>query len=321
MTHRFCRRLVGYVLGPVLAIAVPMCVVAGPVRSTAAAPGYHLSRQVHHGWMDRDANSKHAWLYVGGAAPDVIAIYDLDKAGTPLIGQITSGLGNVQGITLDASGNLYVANKDGGDITIYAAGATEPTSVLSQGLNQPFCAAVDSQGDVYVTNNGGPEPDIVIYPPGQTTPSATITSSIIQAPTDAFFDVSDNFYFVDDRTGPNIIPAGSQQPSSLGLTGWSEPSGITKTSDGTLYVANFVGKRRILMYPPGSQSPSQSLKFNGNADYLSSGFVKNREYVLAPNFFSNTVSFFRPGQRQDTLTLATIAQGANGVALKPPGVP
>jgi hypothetical protein len=97
------------------------------------------------GWMSANANPKHAWLYVGGQNNATVGIYDMGKLGFPLIGTITQGLGQVEGLTIDGQGTLYVANVNTATVTIYPAGSVTPSLTLSQGLSRPYMAAVDGE--------------------------------------------------------------------------------------------------------------------------------------------------------------------------------
>jgi DNA-binding beta-propeller fold protein YncE len=147
--------------------------------------------------MARDADPQHAWLYVssylgfgqGRGQQNAVSIFDVEKPGTPLIGRITSGLNAPTGIALDAEGNLYVPNYYGGDVTIYAPRAKEPSLTLSERLNDPASVAtlglqgilessgvaVDAlNGNLFVANldsgNGGGSA-VNVYPSGSLNPT------------------------------------------------------------------------------------------------------------------------------------------------------
>jgi DNA-binding beta-propeller fold protein YncE len=131
------------------------------------------SRSRSQGWIARDANPQHAWLYVNGEDNNVVFIYDLEKIGFPEIGKITAGVIAPFGMAVDAQGTLYVVNQHGsgsapGTVTVYPAGSTTPSLTIAKGLNNPQGVAVDANGNVYVTNRG-PAPGIAVYAAGQTT--------------------------------------------------------------------------------------------------------------------------------------------------------
>jgi DNA-binding beta-propeller fold protein YncE len=64
-------------------------------------------------------------------------------------GRITDGINGPQDVTLDASGNLYVVNTTGDNITEYAPGASAPAFVYNAGMTFPATVAVDRSGHVY----------------------------------------------------------------------------------------------------------------------------------------------------------------------------
>src|SRR5579863_9643595 len=85
------------------------------------------SHGLNHGWMARDANPKHPWLYVAGFSNNVVNIYDQQRYGTPLIGSLTQGMNNPCGLALDPQGTLYVTNDGANTVEIFPAGATAPS--------------------------------------------------------------------------------------------------------------------------------------------------------------------------------------------------
>ena len=144
---------------------------------------------------------------------------------------IPAGFADPSAVAKDAQGNIYVANEYGGttgngSIAIYPPGSTGqmlPTATISgvdTGLTGPVGIALDSTGNIYVTNYfGGPalNGSITEYAPGDrgdVTPIATITS-----------------------TGYAV----------------STPHGIALDSAGDIYVANFTGNNgSISVFAPGS---------------------------------------------------------------------
>jgi hypothetical protein len=298
--------------------------VAG-ANVTRPTPSHRLSLG-HYGWMAPDANPQHPWLYVAGYKNSLVEIHDLSRVGVPKIGRISDGIRKPDGITLDRQGNLYVANQNAGDVTIYEAGSTTPNMTLSMGLQEPTCVAVAANGDVYVGNRSPSAPSIVVYPQGQTTPSAIIASPLITNPIAEFFDAGGNLYFSDFNAGVSMIPSGSQTPQSLGLQGVAYAQGIAlDPSDGNLFVNVDEGGRsnyKTLVFPAGNVNPSRVLK-RGNiaANYIAIGAVKRASSVVfLPNGFSNTVQTWKHGAKP-WLTITTGAQGAEGIAYKPAGVP
>jgi hypothetical protein len=92
-------------------------------------------------------------LFVADNEKSRILVYNAAEKNSNPIRTITSGIGQPNGIAVDESGNLWVANLAGNDVTEYAANASSPELTLSSGLNQPYDVKVDGFGDVFVAND------------------------------------------------------------------------------------------------------------------------------------------------------------------------
>jgi hypothetical protein len=304
--------------------------ILGIGATAAARPAPKLD--VHHavdqrqgGWMARDANPKHPWLYVGSMTNNVVTAYDLGVIGNPLVRTITQGVSSPGGIALDAQGNLYVPNENTSTTTVYAPGSNTPSMILT-GVDAPEAVAVDASGNIYICNRGS-DPGIAIYPPGQTTPSQHLTSSLLTIPAQVAFDASGTLYISDNYTGISVLrPGPSQAVTSLSLQGLPiRPSGITiDPRNGKLFVSNSKsGANTIKLYPAGHTSPSRSKTYNlDDLDFLGVGTVKGRLKLFLP--FSNTdvVYVLKPDlSGEPGIITTTSGYVATGVAFKPAGVP
>jgi len=69
-------------------------------------------------------------------------------------GQITIGLNGPQDAALDKTGNLYVANATGANVTEYGPGDASPSYTYSSGMVQPISVTVDAHGHVYEADVG-----------------------------------------------------------------------------------------------------------------------------------------------------------------------
>src|SRR2546428_781092 len=114
-----------------------------------------------------------------------ITVYPAGASGnataTATIAGGNTGLSIPQGIALDGTGNIYVANINNNSITVYATGASgnaTPTATIAggnTGLSFPVGIALDGAGNIYVTNFRGNS--ITVYAAwasGNATPTATI---------------------------------------------------------------------------------------------------------------------------------------------------
>jgi hypothetical protein len=227
---------------------------------------------------------------------DSILVYSAGSNGnaTPAatITGTSTGLANPTGIALDTSGNIYVSNADsalGGtdSITVYPAGSNgnaTPSATISgasTGLLVPSGIALDSSGNMYVTNPGsqvGGADSITVYPAGSNgnaTPSATIsgTSTALDSPGGIAVDSSGNIYVTNDgglvggsdsitvySAGSNGNVAPSETLLALGL---AAPAGIVVDSSGNLYVADDGSDENavdaITVYLPSNPVPSETI--------------------------------------------------------------
>jgi sugar lactone lactonase YvrE len=152
-----------------------------------------------------------------------------------------TGLAEPSGLALDSSGDLYVLNDTGGDdnsgsITVYPPGANgnvAPKATIADGahdkntqLNTPRGLALDSAGNIYVTNTPGND-TVTIYAAGK------------------FGNVA-----------PVKIISGAD-------TGLNLPHGIGVDSDGTIYVSNdgsdSKGVDTVTVYGPGSSGNAKPI--------------------------------------------------------------
>lgn len=103
---------------------------------------------------------------------------------TATIGGPDTGINSPEGLTIDAAGNLLVANTYGERLTEYpltARGDAAPIRVISgtaTGLNFPDGLDVDTAGNIYVANQfGGSVTEYAANAIGNATPLATIAGS------------------------------------------------------------------------------------------------------------------------------------------------
>jgi hypothetical protein len=169
-----------------------------------------------------------------------------------LLATITDGIVYPGGLWVDRAGTLYVANEGtgtmGGTVTEYPPGKVSPSLTLSNGLYNPVAVAVDRFGAVFVSNL---QCCVVVFPPGQTTPSASIG---FQLPWGVTVDGAGNLFVADFYVGVWEIPHGSTTPQLLNLQGLPHGSssgviGLAIDRHGDLYVADSTGTTHV--YAPG----------------------------------------------------------------------
>ncbi|MFD0765579.1 LamG-like jellyroll fold domain-containing protein [Mucilaginibacter lutimaris] len=81
------------------------------------------------------------------------AVYKVNTAGTILLTLPTANLNYPDGVVTDNSGNIYVLNRVGNNVTKYnAAGVYQ--GVFASGFNGPLAMSVDPAGNLYVGDSG-----------------------------------------------------------------------------------------------------------------------------------------------------------------------
>jgi serine/threonine protein kinase, bacterial len=126
------------------------------------------------------------------------------------------------------------------------------------GVKNPECVAVDSAGNLYVTDNGNNR--VLKLAAGSTTPVELPFTGLKDARGVAV-DNAGNLYVSD--TGNNRVlklAAGSATPVELPFTDLSYPEGVAVDTAGSIYVPD--GGNRVVKLAAGSATPSE-LPFTG----------------------------------------------------------
>jgi sugar lactone lactonase YvrE len=178
---------------------------------------------------------------------------------------ITKGINNPAFCAIDSTGNLWVTNLFGPNVTEYLKGSTKPHTVITKGLVYPVGIAIDHSGNMYVSNGSyGPTYNVVVYSPGSKSPSRTITNGVT-APVGIAVDAKGTLYVANYGTcNVEEYLSGQEQPYQEITDEINGPSGLTVGKNGWLYVSN-TGYQScnsdhpwnlILEFPPGSITPS-----------------------------------------------------------------
>ena len=207
----------------------------------------------------------------------------LNEAPTATISGSNTGLSGPEGIALDSSRNIYVADTSAESLFVYPAlgsstGALNeaPTATISGSntrLDFPQGIALDSSRNIYAVDDG--TNSVTIYPAlGTSTglinqaPGAAISTTMttgLESPTGIALDSSGNIYVADVGIGGSTVfppsvfvyPAGSNGNAaptatiSGSNTGLESPAGIALDSSGNIYVADGDADS-VFVYPAGS---------------------------------------------------------------------
>jgi sugar lactone lactonase YvrE len=201
------------------ALALPACSGAGGSAATvtpagtSVAPLSYVSSNEHRlpgtrtvaatahvrGWLSPQAKSGKNLIYVtsnDGSITSGVYIYPLKGQDQAPSGLITAGTSAPQGLSIDAQGDLFVANSGNNTVTEYAPGTMSPSTTYANGVSAPFDVKVGSDGTVYVANTaGGPSGagTVTEYAAESTSPERTLTLSGYVA-TSLALDSSGNLY-------------------------------------------------------------------------------------------------------------------------------
>jgi sugar lactone lactonase YvrE len=197
-----------------------------------------------------------AYVYGIGTGPQV--------AFTPAAQSVVvSGLLHPDGVAVDASGNLYIADANNSRVlkeTLSAGAYTQ--SVLVSGLSTPAAVAVDGSGDVYIADSG----DGLLL---KETPSGgnyvqTLVGTGLTGDNGVAVDGSGNVYIADsgnNRVLLETLSGGTYTQTPIG-SDFSTPQSVAVDGSGNVYVADS-GSNRILEETLTDGTYTQSPLFTG----------------------------------------------------------
>jgi len=220
-----------------------------------------------------------------------VKVYRADAKDPSPIETISDALLFPSGVCLDGQGTLYVVDQDGW-VAEYPAGKTKPSKIIKKGMSNPAFCAIDSRGNLWVTNLFGS--NVTEYLKGSTKPYTVITKGLIY-PTGIAIDHSGNMYVSNGSYGPYsvvVYSPGSKSPSRTITDGVTAPVGITVDADGTLYVAN-EAQNNVEEYRSGQNQPYQTI--TDDLDGPVAVTVNKNDYLYVTDFYNNEVVEFAPG--------------------------
>ncbi len=266
------------------------------------------------GWLvspDRHHHKKKL-LYVSDEGDGVIDVFKLPSLS--LIGQITSGVNQPEGIATDKHGNLYVSNLSGNTVTVYHQGQTSPYLTLTES-NGPDDVAVAKNGYVLAGDVGG---GVDVYPPGATSPSTRLTNPAIFDVDGVGVDSNNNVYAAGTGSSAVVIEFANMSGSgtNLGLTGLTSPAGALVDNHGNLVISDFAAGL-IDIYPPGHTSPSGTISVS-EPDRTSINNRENTLYVPQGSNYSVDILSYPGGSTLGTIGLSNFI---SGTATAPAPVP
>jgi sugar lactone lactonase YvrE/cell division septation protein DedD len=220
-------------------------------------------------------------IYVANAGAANVTVYPplagstgpLNEAPIAIIGGNNTGLSYPQGITVDSSGNTYVADANAASVFVYGSkGNVAPTATISgsnTGLSGPEGIVLDSSRNIYVADANAAS--VFVYSAGSTgnvAPTANIVGSNtgLSTPYGIGLDSTGAIYVADALAAtvfvfprlagltsqpnyPDVTPLGAVSGSKTGL---SYPQGIALDSSDNFYVADNAANS-VFVYQAGSK--------------------------------------------------------------------
>ncbi len=230
--------------------------------------------------------------YNTGSSTGSVTVYASQATGSVLpLGTIsgpTTTLGQARGVTVDATGSIYVANVAfppslTSSVLVFTAGSASnsaPARSLSgalTGLAFPTGIGLDASGNIYVANSGNASIEqFATTATGDVAPKKVIAGPLtgLAVPAGLAVDASGNVYVTD--VGPGNSSVSVFAPSATGntaptrvisgpLTTLNNPSDVKLDAAGNVYVTN-TGTGKILIFAAtasGNVAPSAVLNGAG----------------------------------------------------------
>ncbi len=224
---------------------------------------------------------------------------------------LATGLSSPNGVAVDGSGNVYIADTSHSLVKEYVV-ASGTVETLGGGFNQPYGVAVDGSGNVYVADTLN---KAVKEMPPNCASSACVTSLFdsfalapggtegFQGPEGVAVDGSGNVYVADASDGGSgyaevyeLAPGctGASCVAALGdIYAWEYPSSIAVDSSGNVYV-NDAGYGAIIEMSPSCTSFSCENILSGSYNMGASGVAVGGNGTVYFTKRSGTVNTLAP---------------------------
>lgn len=156
---------------------------------------------------------------------------------------LDGGFSSPEGVAVDVSGNVYIADTNGNAVKEVPVGCTGLSCVmtLGSGFRGPKSVGVDKGGNVYVADTGNSAVKVMV---GCASSSCAVTTlgSGFNAPTGVAVDLTGHIYIADTGNGAvKEMPAGCGSPSCVVTTlygGFSSPTGMAVDRNNNIYVTD-----------------------------------------------------------------------------------
>jgi hypothetical protein len=245
-----------------------------------------------------------------------------------LVGQITNGLVVPQGLFVDESGSLWVANL--ANVLVYPRGGLTPSASLADSIGDPVDVTVCPNGTAYVANSYNNSDSnvasIQIYPPGTTSPSGSLTYASDFRNPFLTCDSAGNVFaaiLTGDSVGDGRViefPHGQETGAKdLGIE-LQSPGGIKPDSVGNLLVTDLIG-HTISEYTESGSPTGKSIATGNPIEGIA--VSRDGKTVLGanPNGPNGTTWSYPAGKQKRVYTccsrIGPPLQNVSGVAFAP----
>ncbi len=246
----------------------------------------------------------------------IVAVDSMDRHREPLVsGPETvlpfTGLNKPDGVAIDATGAVYVADYDNNRVLKLEAGSGQQTVLPFTGLNEPRGVAVDAAGATYVVDSGNNR--VLKLAPGS--PQTELPFVGLWTPFGVAVDSAGAVYVTDQGHGRVLkVAARSTAQVELPFTGDRYPQSVAVDSRGAVYVTDG-SNRRVLELSPGSTQQTV-LPFTGLN--FASGVAVDGVGAIYVADGGNRVVKLVPGSQQSELAFAGL-NDPNDVAVDSAG--
>ncbi|HEY1656377.1 MAG TPA: hypothetical protein VGF86_14835 [Candidatus Tumulicola sp.] len=256
-------------------------------------------------------------LFVSDAGPTVQILKNKTYQN---VGSLT-GFGDSDGVWVDKSGNLYVADVVNKDVVEYAPHQTSPKCTYSAGIVDPINVTTDLLGNVYVVDFNDLESPGYIDKFAQCKNKIGKQLSVNMGPEGIAVDAHGNlfvsFFNAAFNGGFEEFKKGQSSPTPLGATVTS-PGGLVLDKNANLIADDQNGSIDLIAPPYSSATPLVT----GLSDPFHVALNKSEKLLFNANNGNGTVTVYDypSGALVTTLGTANGLDGAEGVSDSPNAV-